>query len=303
MNSAEQASIPASPPVLLPGARALLKEAFSLYRERFGVFVGIVAVQFFATFVVASVLLLPFIFSVVLNGTPVRSIIPALLPLILLLCAAIALMHAWGMAALLCAIRDRAQSPGIIDSYRNGLRYVLPLWLVWLLGGFITFGGFTLFIVPGIIVAIWFSLAMFPLIMEDLRGANALLKSKAYVKGMWVSVLWRFFVLVFFGIILTVVATLVLSLFLGWQAAEDVANALFNIFGTPFMALYAYLLYDRLKSAKGEFVFAPSRREKVGFSLLGIWGLLVLVGMVALMIMFWDLISSNIPTDSFPLEW
>lgn len=287
----------------LPGARALFKEAFLIYRERFGVLVGIVAVQFFATFVFASVLLLPFFFSMILSGAPVRSITPALLPLLFLLLVAIALMHAWGMAALLCAIRDRARSPGIIDSYRSGLRYILPLWLVWLLGGLITFGGFALFIVPGVIIAVWFSLAMFPLVMEDLRGMNALFKSKAYVKGMWGSVLWRFLVLVFFGILLTALVSLALSFFLGWEAAENVSSALFNIFGTPLMALYAYLLYDRLRSAKGEVAVAPTRRAKIGFSLVGIWGLLVIAAMIAVMIVFWGFFLANIPSDSFPLEW
>jgi len=58
-----------------------------------------------------------------------------------------------------------------------------PLIWVGLLAGFVGAGGFLLFVIPGIVFTVWFCFAQFVLVREDLRGMDALLKSREYVRG------------------------------------------------------------------------------------------------------------------------
>jgi len=56
------------------------------------------------------------------------------------------------------------------------------LWVFFLLNIIIA-GGFFLFIIPGVLFSVWFSLALFVLIFEERRGFNALFRSKHLVSG------------------------------------------------------------------------------------------------------------------------
>ena len=124
---------------------------------------------------------------------------------------------------------------------------------------------------PGIIFAVWFSWAVFVLIAEDLKGMNALLKSKEYVKGKWGSVFWR--LLFIYGISFILIFTL-LKIFLG----KEISNFVIGLFLTPLVTIYLFLLYSHLKSLKGEFTFSPNSGKKASFIFVGILGLLFTFG-------------------------
>lgn len=127
---------------------------------------------------------------------------------------------------------------------------------------FIALGGFLLLIIPGIIFAVWFSLAEFVLIAEDLRGMDALLKSREYVKGMWKNVFLRF---LFLGVLSFIVATIASFIFGLPKISfiEKISQFLIWLFLTPLAYTYVFLVYSNLKKPEGRICLYAFQRTKV----------------------------------------
>ena len=178
----------------LPGATAIFGQAWAIYKQRLGTFLGVMAIPMLIMVVLLAVLAGGGLLGVsLLSSKFAAGGIGLLILLAILFFVIIFISQAWGQTALLYAVKDSQEKIGVMESYRRGWHKIFSYWWVGLLTGFITLGGFLLLIVPGIIFATWFSLAVFILIAEDLKGMNALLKSKEYVKGKWGGVFWRFF--------------------------------------------------------------------------------------------------------------
>ena len=181
------------------GAISLLAETWVLYRQRFLVFFGIILIPSLMIAVPAGAFFKGgplFIFiEALVSATPF--LILAVLALLLFILSTV--IQLWGRVALLYAIKDSDEKIGVIQAYRRGWHKILSYWWVSFLAGLLTAGGFLLFLVPGILFAVWFSLAFFILIAEDTGGMSALLKSREYIRGRWWSVLGRLVVIGLFS--------------------------------------------------------------------------------------------------------
>lgn len=71
------------------------------------------------------------------------------------------------------------------------LRKLWPALLVVALTGLAILAGLILFIIPGLIVSIWFAFAYYEAILGESRGLAALKRSKDLSQGRFWSVLWR----------------------------------------------------------------------------------------------------------------
>jgi hypothetical protein len=173
----------------------------------------------------------------------------------------------WGIAAVIYAVVDK--DSGIKESLgRAWQRIGSFIWLFSLLGFIIT-GGFLLLIIPGILFGVWFAFAQFILAGEDVKGMDALLKSKEYVRDRWFDVFLRLFVIW----IISVIAGMV-----------PVIGPILSILFMPFMMIFAYLVYQDLRSLKGDVGFVSSSGEKfkwIGAGTLGyIVAPLLLIGVI-----------------------
>lgn len=188
--------------------------------------------------------------------------------------AIVFLSQAWGQTALLYAIKDSREKIGVIESYRRGWRKIVSYWWLSFLAGLINFGGFLLLIVPGIIISVWFSLAAYILVAENLTGMNALLKSREYVRGKWSGVLWRF--LFIWGILVILLAVLspIFSLLKIPPIGLEIGRFVVWLFLTPLAITYSFLIYNSLKAFKGNFAFVPTTGNKTAFIIIGIIGIL-----------------------------
>ena len=108
-------------------------------------------------------------------------------------------------------------------------------WVLFLVG-IITVLGFVLLIIPGIIFYVWYSVATYVFVFEDVKGMSALKKSKELVKGYWWPVFGRLFVF---------------ACVMGLIGAIPFIGNIINIFFTlPFGVIYGYFVYDDLKQIK-----------------------------------------------------
>ncbi len=280
LNPSPAPQAPISQPVLvLPGAMAIFGQAWSLYKQRLGTFLGIMMAPLFFAVVFWAVLIGGGVFgpklfpSLLTVGKVVSLVVYALILLVVFVVSFI--FQIWGQIALIFAIKDSKEKIGIKEAYRRSWHKILSYVWVVLLFWSVLMGGFILLLVPGIIFTIWFSLAMFVLISEDLRGMNALLKSKEYVKGMWGKVFWRFF---FIGIIFMAVSLVSFILFklLNIPYGTEISRLLVGLFFMPLMTVYSFMVYSNIRSIKGEIVLAPAKGKKAIFYVIAILGLLII---------------------------
>lgn len=165
----------------------------------------------------------------------------------------------WGLGSLISAVAD--ENLTIKDALEKGGQNIWAFtWLFMLLGHIVT-GGFLLFFVPGVIFLVWFMFSQFILPNEGERGMNAILKSKEYVRGHWVDVFARLF------IIWLVSAGVGMIPFIG---------IILSILVVPFEMIFIYLIYEDLRSVKGDVSYPSSSGEKFKWIAISTLGFIVL---------------------------
>ena len=268
----------------LPGPIALLKEAWAIYTQRWAAYSGIMIypllflIPFFlvVAFGASSTILLEKAFAF-------DAFVVLLLPLVLVFALLTLFVQGWAQVALIYAAKDREEGIGVKQAYQRAMGKVIPYWWVAFLTGLIVMGGLLLFIVPGIIFISSFSLAMFVLVVEDIRGMDALLKSREYVKGLRGKVLGR---LIFAGLIYLVVSILlsILSSVANLSLLDSILSPIANLVIGPVITIYVYLMYVHIKRIKGDVPLTPQKGEKAKFIAVGILGIIlipaILVGIV-----------------------
>ena len=270
----------------------LLSDAWQLYKSRWKTFLGII--------VAPILLVIPvfLVFGIIVFGagmigafdleSAVGNIIIFAIGFVLLLALflTIIIIQFWSQAALIYAIKDNAENIGIKESYRRGWHKLKSFFWVSILSGFIIMGGYMFFIIPGIIFAIWFSLALYIVIVEDLKGMDAILKSREYIRDYWWQVLWRFLIV---SIAMFVISSVIFipSMLIGFislpiageEAVEiifSLANNFVSIIIAPFTMIYLFLVYNNLKKIKGDFEFKPSKKSKRLLIVIGLLGFLII---------------------------
>jgi hypothetical protein len=245
----------------------LLISAWRDYTERWKLFVGIALVPIcaYAVFVaLTTVGLLPWLLSMILV------ILGIIITGILLTLSTISVIY---------AAAEKDKTGDIVYFYRKAFGKLISFWWVSLLVGFVTIGGLFLFIVPGIVLAVWFTFATYAVLLEDQRGMNALLRSRAYVHGNFLPIFWRLF---FIAAVVTVILlpTAALQEFLQPLLISHIIGiviiAIIAALVSPISILYSYRLYQNARDIKGEFVFSPSGKIKTAVLLVGVLGIVAL---------------------------
>ena len=236
----------------LPSAPKILKEAWAIYKARFGVFMGIGIIP--ALVVGAIIALLTageFLTSKFVPSTSNPGALIALAAASLGAATIVFLLYFWSQTALAYAVKDEQEKIGVREAYKRGWHKIISYWWISILIGFIIMGGFLLLFIPGVIFAVWFSLSIFILIAEGQKGMNALLKSKEYVKGKWWSVLGR---LLFIGILVSIISLAIVVPLVIFKIpyGQDIASFIAMLFIAPLSFSYLFLIYKHLKNLKGE---------------------------------------------------
>ncbi|OGZ24322.1 MAG: hypothetical protein A2896_01665 [Candidatus Nealsonbacteria bacterium RIFCSPLOWO2_01_FULL_43_32] len=177
---------------VLPGIGDLLERIFQVYKDRFWTLVGIMLPPFLLGWIGYGIWwflsLVGVITKMSLEDTGGLILFLFLILFGLIFFVVLIIAGLWSQIALLCAIKEREQDIGIKEAFRMGWHKIISYYWVSILSTLLVLGAFLLFFVPGIILAIWFSLALYILIAEDKKGMNALSRSKQLVSGKWWTV-------------------------------------------------------------------------------------------------------------------
>lgn len=190
------------------------------------------------------------------------------------------------------------------ESLKGALKKVMPLampyTIVVLFAGLVMFGGYILFIIPGVILGIWLSFTTVVLVVENRRGFEVLLRSTGLVLGYSWDIFLRFIGVGLIGtitsfllnlpvFIVSLIAMLPFYRIMGQDptAVEELTSGqlpfylravtsfgslwsnLITLLILPFGVAFAYLLYRNLKQIKGEVVAYEKKKLFTGFMILG----------------------------------
>lgn len=262
----------------------LLSNAWQLYKSRWKTFLGIMIIPALCIIIIAFLLQVGIFWFVgfskdLISASFVAGVatffVGAVLFLVLYL--AVIIIQLWSQVALIYAIKDSVENIGIKESYRRGWHKIKSFFWVLILSSFIIMGGYMFFVIPGIIFTIWFIFTIYIVVVEDLKGMDAILKSREYIRNYWWSVFWRLsfmtLLLFFISFILTSLSTLILVL--AGDSLGTIINLPINIISfilAPLMVIYPFLIYNNLKEIKGDFEFKPSIKLRRTFIFIGVFG-------------------------------
>ena len=251
----------------LKNAGDLLGDAYGIFRQRYQILLRISAVMMAPMLLVSAFFEKNILYSVMKTfGIGLTALFGIVLIVLLFI------ISIWGQIALMYAVKEKEL--GATHAFNLAWHKIGPYWWVALLTGFLSIGGFLLFVIPGVLFAIWFSMAYFVLVAEDEKGMNALLKSREYVKGKAWSVFWRYLILFFFTLLVFIPVGILFGGFPDpWNGV--IMQSIVSFFATPFSVAYLFLIYRNLAEIKGKFAFAPEKKTKRIFIGIGTLGILL----------------------------
>src|SRR5690606_4491634 len=103
--------------------------------------------------------------------------------------------------------------------------------------------GFILLIIPGIVLAVWFSQVVFIYAIEGGKGSEVLGRSRQYVIGRWWQVLGRLIVI---GLVSLLISFIISAIF-DPSSHYGLIIILLSALITPFVLAYSYHLYLALR--------------------------------------------------------
>lgn len=264
--------------IKMPKASVFLKEAFSNYKNNI--------------VLIASVFAAPFILSLmqIFRILPSFSIIWSLIAGILSYLATIGLIYV--------LIKNDESKKNVESVFNAGLHYFFPALWINVLATVAMIGGYVLFVVPGIIISLLLSFALYVFISEDARGMNALIKSWHYVKGSVWELLGK---LAYFGIFLFILFMVlgIVAVFFGHNEINPLtgkvifiqsylAQVIYQVFSvffvTPLGLMYSLSIFKSLSTSKGELSGEASIAIKKKINIFAILGTVVAVILLVAMI-------------------
>jgi hypothetical protein len=270
---------PPPPPGTSPGSGSLqprglgriLSAAFEIYRNNAAKLLLIVAVVVvplsFIGALSTEVLASPTESTVEILGQPVTTMEPRTFA-VLVAAAVIALaigVVIWAISEA-AILRGAAQATiadpvDIEASYRWGLRRFGGVLLVAVLVGLTVVVGFLLLIIPGIIFIVFLSVSVPALVVENLRGREAMRRSWNLVSGHF----WHALVVILVAAIITGIVTSLLGLIGDTWFVSWIFTAIAQIVTVPFTAIVSVLLYLDLRARK-ETLTADTLRAELASS-------------------------------------
>ena len=264
----------------LSGPLTLLEQSWNFYVTHWKVLVALSLSLFLIVFAT--------VFVGVLLGTILIAIpMPLVLRIIFVGILALAFV---GFLVYVCSLIYGAQIRFLVDQskqkFMDRIKAVRPyFWgmvAVQVLLAFVGFGGYILFIIPGIYLAMMLHFALFIYFEEGKKGFDALGTSFSYARGNFWALFWRAIVL---GVLLLIVFGLIALVLSG-----NFANLIVNVIGAPIVMNYYWKMYQELKAMH---THTAHQKTPVVFKVLAVLGGAALV-LIAFFVPFF---LSRIPSD------
>lgn len=275
MESEPAQTAPSSTASFLPGFGTLFNGAWKHFMGHFGLFATIYLVPAIITLITGI------LYQRLLLSGGSMAIIGWILAVITFVIAIV------GQLALFIAISNPEQTT-FGSSISSAFKKFLPYLWFSIISGIVIVGMFGLLVIPGIIFLVYFSMASYIFVVEDVRGMNSLIKSLNYTWNHWWGLFGR---ILLFGIIIAVIYW-VIMLIVGVVGMFAVASLGGGVTGmiiigiitvilstliTPFSYAFVFKLYESLKSIAVPTELNTSSGYKAKFLIPALIGIVLMV--------------------------
>ncbi|MBI4193201.1 MAG: hypothetical protein HY536_01070 [Candidatus Colwellbacteria bacterium] len=248
----------------------LLDEAWKTYLEKFSLVVGVSGVP-------AAIGLLG---SLIVGGAPFMGTLTTVFGVVGWVIVVTAVLAFLIMPpALVYALEKGVE---VFDAYLYGIDMIQEYaWLV-LLMALAVAGGLGIWIIPGIVCAIWISLAPYVFVAEGKRGLAALGRSRELMNGYWLAAFVRFCALAILmgGATFAFWLLYLLARLIGATAPFLLfVKFLYPLLIVPYAVLFGYHLYKNVREVKGD-ELKGSAGFRALFAVVALAGLAVLTAFV-----------------------
>lgn len=192
------------------------------------------------------------------------------------------------------------------SAYKDAISSFVTYFIVFVLGMLVTIGGFMLLVIPGIIFSIWFWFLTYVNLLERKNGLSALHRSRELVRGNFWKIILRLVVpllvafCIFVGVLFANAYWLIGPHPSFYQRTfTEVATRFLGLLLAPFFISYGYLIYLDLVAIKATVLETqPTRKEKIGYSLVALLGTPILGLLVVLNTLYFVARDAPPPNDS-----
>jgi|GEM_PF-1568784 len=181
----------------------------------------------------------------------------------------------WVALCILYVLSERVPAGQIGRTYNESRKQLLAMTWVAILVTTIIVGGLVMFVLPGIILFVLFSLAVYVNVIENKKGLEALFISYEYIKKRWFVVAWRIIFAVMAGVLVTTPISFILKL-IDNKALSDIVNLIVRAILIPFFVIYSYHLYKKLRELNSNIDIVQINKWRPAFIALAILGGVVL---------------------------
>ena len=238
---------------MLLSASQLISKSFDLYSKNRMVFLPYIVLIFFPTLLTtggAALFKYELLLHPGIGDTTLRTWILVFCVSILL----VSIVSGWLSIALLrlsARITNNEAPITLKENLKTSARFIWPCITTSILSAFFILCGLIFFIVPGIILSIWFAFSTYTVVLDGKKNMNALKTSKALVTGRWWSIFWRLFAPVFIFLfagwliksILPSPLLLIPAFAPYYPMAKTVLDIIISLAMIPFTILASTLLY------------------------------------------------------------
>lgn len=267
----------------LPGPWDLAREAWELFLNRFWSLVkvfGLNVVLGVGALLVGGIVGGAIFFAFGGKMTPVLGVVLGILLVVLVV--VFMYISLWMQAAYLLALTGTKETIKMKEVLKKARPFILPLFLTSLLTSFLVMGGFFLFLIPGLLLSIWFSQQQYIVVFEKKSTFLALHTSREYFRGRFFPVFWRM-IAVYLPVIL-------LGILISPSSQQDSPSALNSLFqlisfiAQPLYLAYGVVLYKHLgKTIDQEISTVPSSARNQYLFIAGAGYLLLILGILFLL--------------------
>lgn len=222
----------------LISTKETLKNAWLLYKKRASAFLKIMLLLYAAAIMMALSGFVLTLLIAMIKGAALAVIVI----LFILLIIAFLVISLIAQYSIIVTAAFIDQSLTIKQALSITAKKIKSLLWVGFLAGAITMFGYILFIIPGIIFSVYYSLSLYVALIEDKKGYAALKRSKEIVKGFGFAVAYRgaaWFLLIAIIIFISLIP------FLGF-----IISLVLPFIITPFGHIYFVAIYHNIGSAK-----------------------------------------------------
>ncbi len=232
----------------------LFNKSLKLFQHGLSKFVSLLLIPFLA-YIVAMVFIVLSVLFIFKGGFNVVSLIFGILIVAVIVFAIILSIIA--KVGIYIYIKDFQKKPLVMDILKIAQKKAWGFFAVSFLTGIFVMLWSFLFIIPGIIFGIYYSLSLWTYIYENKTGTNALRRSKELVKGYWWSVFGRYFLLYGAFYLLFIGTSIIVNLIFGDSIIATFWGFIIQIISFliyPLFIIFSCFIYWDLKKIKGEFI-------------------------------------------------